>query len=247
MQWFSMQSAGNSFAVIDGRGKNLDFPLLAKELCAKRNADGFMALGESETADFQMHFYNRDGSRAAMCGNGCRCICRFAWELGLVDEAMTVQTDAGVIPGKRLSESRYQIRLPVPEKIRQQIQPGVDFCVCGVPHAAVETAQIKKEALYGRARALRKELDCNVNFYTRLDGTTVKVLTYERGVEDFTPACGTGCGALAAVLHAAGKLPENCLTAINPGGTLEMEITESSIFQTGKVEILYKGVFCNTP
>ena len=152
---------------------------------------------------------------------------------------MTVQTDAGVIPGARLSASRYQIGLPVPTEIRLKLRPGVDFCVCGVPHAVAEVEEIKKEALLAKARQLRQELDCNVNFYARLDGATVKILTYERGVENFTPACGTGCGAVAAVLHTAEKIPSNQLTAINSGGELKMEIVKNRIFQTGNTEVVH--------
>ena len=233
-----MRSAGNSFMVVDGRGQNLDYPAMARNLCSMVNADGFMVLGESQTADFRLHFYNRDGSGAAMCGNGCRCICKFAYDLGLVGEDMTVQTDAGVIPGRRLDDIRYRVGLPAPEKVEFQMKPGVDFCVCGVPHAVVRAENLKKEALYDRARALRYELCSNVDFYTVLTPDRVAVLTYERGVEDFTPACGTGCGAVTAILYAAGKLPKKTLTAINPGGELKMEIKPERIFQTGTIEIL---------
>ena len=236
MQWLHMQSVGNSFAVIDGRGENLNYPEVAKRLCSVAGTDGFIALDESKIADFRMHFYNRDGSRASMCGNGCRCICRFAYDLGLVGEDMTVQTDAGLVPGKRLSHSRYRIGLPAAGDIRLQIRPGVDFCVCGVPHAVVEVT--KKEALLAWAKDLRWAYDCNVNFYTRLGENLVEAVTFERGVEDFTPACGTGCGAITAVLYTSGNLPEKKLTAINPGGKLNMQMTEEFIFQTGNAEVL---------
>ena len=235
MQWFYMQSVGNSFAVIDGRGENLNYPEVAKRLCSVAGTDGFIALDESKIADFRMHFYNRDGSRAAMCGNGCRCICRFAYELGLVGESMTVQTDAGINTGERLSMNCYQIGLPAPTEIRLNFIPGVDFCICGVPHAVVEATN--KEALPETARLLRKDLNCNVNFYTPLGESVVEAVTFERGVEDFTPACGTGCGAIAAVLYAAGKLPGKILTAINPGGQLHLQIQDDRIFQTGETQI----------
>ena len=73
-----MNGAGNDFMVIDARGKELDFSKLAVELCKLTGADGFMAVDEPESADFKLHFYNADGSRGEMCGNGARCICRYA-------------------------------------------------------------------------------------------------------------------------------------------------------------------------
>ena len=96
MQCWYMSGAGNDFMVIDGRGLTLDYEALAKRLCAITGADGFMAVDHSDVADFRLHFYNSDGSRGEMCGNGSRCICRFAYENGIAGECMTVQTDAGI-------------------------------------------------------------------------------------------------------------------------------------------------------
>ena len=76
--WY-MNGAGNDFMVLDARGKSMDFASLAVELCKLENADGSMAPDVSETGDFRLHFYNSDGSRGEMCGNGARCIFRFAY------------------------------------------------------------------------------------------------------------------------------------------------------------------------
>ena len=86
MQCWHMSGAGNDFMVIDARGLTLDFEKMAKELCALSGADGFMAVDHSEKADFKLHFYNSDGSRGEMCGNGSRCICRFAYDHGIAGE-----------------------------------------------------------------------------------------------------------------------------------------------------------------
>ena len=67
--WY-MSGAGNDFMVIDARGLALDFTALAKELCTKKGCDGFMAVDYSDKAHFKLHFYNADGSRGEMCGNG---------------------------------------------------------------------------------------------------------------------------------------------------------------------------------
>ena len=92
--WY-MNGAGNDFMVIDARGKELDFEKLALELCPITGADGFMAVDYSDKADFRLHFYNSDGTRGEMCGNGARCICRFAYDNGIAGENMVVETDAG--------------------------------------------------------------------------------------------------------------------------------------------------------
>ena len=83
MQCWYMNGAGNDFMVIDARGQKLDFSKLAVELCKLTGADGFMATDVSDVADFRLHFYNSDGSRGEMSGNGSRCICRFAFDNGI--------------------------------------------------------------------------------------------------------------------------------------------------------------------
>ena len=114
MKIWHMNGAGNDFVVLDARDQKLDFAALAKKLCARTGADGFMALDQSEIADFRLHFYNSDGSRGEMCGNGSRCICRFAYENGIVKtDDMMIETDAGLVPGRRLSESQYQVQLAI--------------------------------------------------------------------------------------------------------------------------------------
>ena len=100
--WY-MNGAGNDFMVMDARGLQLDYKALAVEYCKITGADGFMAVDYSDTADFRLHFYNSDGSRGEMCGNGARCICRFAYDNGIAGEKMVVQTDAGLVPGMELT------------------------------------------------------------------------------------------------------------------------------------------------
>ena len=77
----------------------------------------------------------------------------------------------------------------------------------------------------------------NVNFYTWQDSQTVQILTFERGVEDFTLACGTGSGAVAAVLWAQGKVPDGFLTVENPGGTLAVTVSGDA----GQIQLLLEG------
>ena len=245
MQVWHMSGAGNDFMVVDARGKELDFQNLSKKLCAITGADGFMAVDHSDVADFRLHFYNADGSRGEMCGNGARCICKFAYDLGIAGENMVVQTDAGLVPGQRLSQEQYRVQLNNPSSLdlrRKEQIAYVELGDPGVPHAVVEVPGLTydmREALWDRALALRDDpafpKGANVNFFTKLTDRTVRVLTFERGVEDYTLACGTGSGSVGVVLWAQGVLPDGqALQVENPGGILQVTVTGVA----GKVETL---------
>ncbi len=230
MKIWHMNGAGNDFVVLDARGLTLDFPSLAKNLCARTGADGFMALDNAEDADFRLHFYNSDGSRGEMCGNGSRCICRFAYDNGIAGEKMTIQTDAGLVYGQRLSQEQYQVQLNNPGILdleRKAAIAYVELGCPGVPHAVLEIPGLSwddRDALRQQAKTLRFDpafpKGANVNFYTWLGEARIRILSYERGVEDYTLACGTGTASTACALWAAGKLPGDKLIAENPGGTL---------------------------
>ena len=255
--WY-MNGAGNDFMVMDARDKQLDFSALALELCKLAGADGFMAVDHSDVADFRLDFYNSDGSRGELCGNGARCICRFAHDIGLVGDTMVVQTDAGLVPGQRLDESTYRVRLNNPGILDLNRKGDIAYVELGnpgVPHAVAEyTGDLWADGEVQRDyfTALRHDpafpKGANVNFYQWLTEDAVRVLTFERGVEDFTLACGTGSGSVAAALWLTGKLPGGRLAVENPGGTLrfELEGTETegtSILMTGPAERLgeYEG------
>ena len=231
--WY-MNGAGNDFMVLDARGGEYDFEALTIKLCKLTGADGFMAVDQAEGADFRLHFYNSDGSRGEMCGNGARCICRFAHENGIAGETMTVRTDAGLVYGCRLSENQYRVKLNNPGILdlhRKGDIAYVELGMPGVPHAVAEFAGdlwAEKENLKETMRALRFDpafpKGANVNFYTWTGPEAVRILTFERGVEDFTLACGTGSGSVAAALWTQGKVPGGHLTVENPGGTLAVTV-----------------------
>ena len=251
LTYVRMTGAGNNFCVLDARGKALDLEGLAIELCKKHGTDGFMALDRSEKCDFRLHFYNADGSRGEMCGNGARCICRFAYDLGIAGTHMTVETDAGVVEGWRLEENFYRVKLNNPgvvDLLRKQDTAYIELGCPGIPHAVREVPGLcwsMRDSLRPLGRALRYDKafpkGANVNFYTWLSPHTIRILTYERGVEDFTLACGTGSGSVAAVLYLAGQLPGKHLSVENPGGTLKVTLeaqgqTITALYLEGKAE-----------
>ena len=253
MNVYYMNGAGNDFMVIDARGLTLDFSKLALKLCKLSGADGFMAVDHSEIADFKLHFYNADGSRGEMCGNGARCICRFAYDHGIAGETMTVETDAGLVPGWRIDENQYKVRLNNPSILDLSRKGSIAYAELGdpgVPHAVAEydgNLWADADCIWDHMRQLRYDpafpKGANVNFYQPIREGEVKVLPFERGVEDFTLACGTGCGSIASVLWKKGQLPGNVLTAHNRGGTLKVTIDGlegeiTSILLEGPTEVV---------
>ena len=253
MQAWYMSGAGNDFMVIDARGKELNFSAMALELCKLAGCDGFMAVDHSDKADFRLHFYNSDGSRGEMCGNGSRCVSRFAFDNGIAPENMTIETDAGIIDSLRLSENRYRVKLNNPGILDLHRKPDaayVELGSPGVPHAVAEVPDLEhdqREALLDYARGLRHDpafpKGANANLYRILGPERVRILTFERGVEDYTLACGTGSGSVACVLWTKGLLPTGKVSVENPGGTLDFEITGSdgkvtSLLMSGPADVL---------
>ena len=253
MKVLHMSGAGNDFMVVDARGGDLELSRMAKDLCALSGADGFMAVDHSDVADFRLHFYNSDGSRGEMCGNGSRCVCRFAYEHGIAGETMVVQTDAGLVSGRRLSESQYRVKLNNPgvaDLNRKEHIAYVELGDPGVPHAVKEIPGLvwsDMEDLRKTAVSLRHDpafpKGANVNFYTWTGENSVRVLTYERGVEDYTLACGTGGGSTAVTLWLRGQLPGGALTAETRGGILKVTVagheeTVTSVLLEGPTELV---------
>lgn len=251
MRVFHMSGAGNDFAVIDARGLYVDMEKTAVALCAALKTDGFMALDQTPEGQLRLHFYNSDGMRGEMCGNGARCICRFAYDLGLAGEQITLHTDAGVVVGQRLAQDRYRVRLNLPSvadlhrleacSYVELGDPGVPHCMIRVPGLCWDMA----EDLRCRGKLLRYHpafpKGANVNFYDKLQPSVARILTYERGVEDFTLACGTGSTSLAVSLFLQGQLPGNVLTVENRGGNLTVTVEA----RDGEITALYlEGPAC---
>ena len=253
MNVWHMSGAGNDFMVVDARDQNYDFEAMAIELCKITGADGFMAVDYSDKADFRLHFYNSDGTRGEMCGNGARCICRYAYDNKIAGAEMVVETDAGLVPGWRLDTEMYRVKLNNPGVLDLNRLPDAAYIELGnpgVPHAVREVPGLsyeKKDDYHAMAKALRHDpafpKGANANMYTWTGENAIRVLTYERGVEDFTLACGTGTASTACVLWAEGKLPGGHLLAENQGGLLEVTLATqgseiTSILLEGPTEVV---------
>lgn len=272
MKFTKMHGAGNDFIIINNIEEG--FPreklgLLAEKLCRRKfsiGADGLMAVeAPEEGGDFKMLFYNSDGSLGEMCGNGARCIARYGYEKGLAGEVQNIETTAGIVTGCRLSKRRYKIRLNDITEMKFGILCGeiecdyVELGTPGLPHAVVELQGLRDilnspENIPETIKDMGKEMrfhknfpkGANVNFYEVAGKDEIYELTYERGVEDFTLACGTGTGAVVSVLTKPGRVSGKNVCVHVPGGELFIDIekennAQSAIYLTGDTNIVAEG------
>lgn len=259
-----MHGAGNSFVLIENRNgelRGVDPGELAVLLCSGNagfRADGMIVItGAEELADFGMLFYNADGSIGEMCGNGARCLARYGVEHGMVKnpEKIRIAATAGLVLAKKITQEQYEVRLNDPSVIdlhRRVTVFGTDYDCSyvelgkpGIPHAVVEIEEEKiknPDRLRETGRALRHSSTfprgANVTFACMTGKQTVRAITFERGVEDFTLACGTGCGATAVTFRMRGKIPENPVEIEMPGGHLSVNVEINS---SGVHDILLRG------
>ena len=270
MKFWKMNGAGNDFLILNNleeRQRAEDFPRLARTLCERHlsiGADGFMVVeAPVQGGDYRMLFFNSDGTVGEMCGNGARCICRYGYEAGLAGEVQRVETTAGMVTGERIDRRRYRVRLNDPTTIRLDCPVEVDGVTypcayvelgCpGLPHAAVPFPGLR-EADEDKLRELGRRLrwhpafpkGANVNFYELTGQDQLYEHTFERGVEDFTYACGTGTGSVVTVLTLQGKVSGHNVRARMPGGELVIDVERdrdrvTDLYLTGPTNIVCKG------
>ncbi len=232
---YKMTGSGNDFVFVDGRLRDAAAwaPEEIRALCDRHRgvgADGFAVVEPGSGPDaVRFHFYNSDGGRAPMCGNGALCATRMAAHLELANPAgMVLETDAGVYRSRCLDGPGERAELvlgdlPAPSSSPVALAAGereAHLAVVGVPHLVVLVDEVAEIRILERGRALRSDpalgpSGANVNFVSRLASGEWAMRTYERGVEGETLACGTGAVACASVLALSGRieLPQALRTA----------------------------------
>ena len=270
MRFWKMNGAGNDFVILNNLEEHLpleQLPQIARTLCERHmsiGADGLMVVdAPSQGGDYRMLFYNSDGSVGEMCGNGARCICRYGYENGLAGETQTVETTAGIVTGRRIDQRLYRIRLNDPTTVRLDSPveaDGVTY-VCsyvelgypGLPHAVVPIPGLRgrpEAELFALGRKLRAHpafpKGANVNFFDVEGPGRIWERTFERGVEGFTYACGTGTGSVAAVLTLQGAVSGRAVAVQMTGGELVVDVerrgsTVEHLFLTGPTNLVAKG------
>lgn len=264
MKFTKMHGAGNDFVIINSLTEQIDpdsIPALARSLCDRRlgiGADGLMITARSEIADFKLLFFNADGSLGEMCGNGARCIFRYGYEHGLCGENAVLETTAGLVTGERISDTLYRIRLNDPTVIDlHRSAEGFDCSYIelgspGLPHAILlkdDWDETDKKELFDLGRRLRYSAafpkGANVSFVKLIDFRSVKAITFERGVEDFTLACGTGSGSIVTALTLMGLVSGDDVAVSMPGGKLIVTIADKEnakgLYLTGPTCVVFEG------
>ena len=264
MDFVKMHGAGNDFIIVNNIEEKIpDEKLgdLAEKICHRRfsiGADGFMVIDSPEYGgDYKMKFYNADGSFGEMCGNGARCVARYGYENGLAGKVQNIETIAGMVKGYRETDSLYRIRLNDVTTMEEREAEAcgsrirctyVELGDPGIPHVVLEIPGLMikgKEELRELGKTLRHHeifpKGANVNFYDVIDNDNVSVLTYERGVEDFTLACGTGAGSVVAVLTDKKLVSGDHVKVSVPGGELFITVSEDGLFLTGPTAIVAEG------
>lgn len=241
-------ASGNDFVIFHAFEK-ADRSQLARILCDRQNgigADGLIVLVPHEQHDFEWEFYNADGSTASMCGNGSRACAHYARRFGLASSSMAFLTGAGVIKAQ-VEGNMVQSDLTPPVIVNREIvESGMKWWLIdtGVPHLITFDADIEHFNI-DLARTLRHRYNANVNIArVNIDGT-LRVRTYERGVEDETLACGTG---MAASFYRAvqERLVED-QTQVFPksGETLYLGLEEGVITFKGEVKGVFETIWRN--
>lgn len=258
-----MSGSGNDFIIIDNRKKDLpvsDLGGLARSLCRRKlslGADGLIVIEPSNQADFRWRFFNADGSRAEMCGNGARCVSRFAYLNGITDAVLSFETDAGIIAAK-VQENRVKIHMidPVELVLDRKIKSSGETMILssintGVPHVVLEVDDVNTADVVALGRTLRyhdifQPAGTNVNFASLLEKGRFAIRTYERGVEDETLACGTGCVAAALVMAAKKGLESPIDLETRSGSSLRVYFNHDEggfdrIFLEGDARLISSG------
>jgi diaminopimelate epimerase len=272
-------ASGNDFVIVQFKANISRLKSLAQKMCDRRygvGADGLLVLEKSRIADVKMRIFNPDGSQAQMCGNGARSVALWAkskvkrptrWRESPRSK-VKIETKAGIINAQVNGENvkikltdPTNLKLNLPIKVNKRTL-HVNFINTGVPHAVIFVADLDKIEVVNLGRQIRYHkrftpAGTNVDFVEVLDNNSIKIRTYERGVEDETLACGTG--VVAAALLYAKRYP--CLTgrqALSVRSKLNI-LTKSrevlkvyfnregnkfkNVWLEGKARIVYKGAY----
>ncbi len=262
LDFFKMVAAGNDFIVADNRLGIVAHPVfLAKKLCDRKfsiGADGLLLLENSKKADVRMRIFNPDGSQAEMCGNGVRCLAKFAFEKKIAKNSHSIETLAGtifafvrgddVVKAKMVEPKGLRLNVPVSAKGARHLLNLIDT---GVPHAVKVLASVDEADVEGLGRVLRRHpffspRGSNVNFMSFGPGAWVHIRTYERGVEGETLACGTGSTAGALVAAALKNFKSPVKVKTRSGETLKVYFLKKEgrfeeVYLEGRVTTSFRG------
>lgn len=261
--FYKMSGAGNDFIIIDNRNQivaDKDLSGFIASICRRKmsaGADGLILIEASDKFDFRWRFFNSDGSKAEMCGNGARCAARFAHVTGIAGTTLSFETEAGVISAQ-INEDRVKVKMPDPSDLKlayplklSNRSLEISSINTGVPHTVVMVEQVADVDVVTLGREIRLHqtfapAGTNANFVQRSKGDAIEIRTYERGVEDETLACGTG--AIAGAIISASRFKMNSPVDVKTRSGEYLTIYFSAkdgqfddIYMEGGARIIYSG------
>jgi diaminopimelate epimerase len=256
-----MVASGNDFIIIDNRSNfyRLEWTSL---LCDRKHgigADGVLLLENSRIAHLKMRIINSDGTEVQMCGNGARCIAKYSNLIDIAGVEVRIETLAGLIYAF-VNKDNVKVQLTNPKDIQINQKLNVDdkqieyhFINTGVPHVVIIEDDLEKIDVAVLGRKIRYHSNfqpsgTNVNFIKIIDSKTIKIRTYERGVEEETLSCGTGSAAGACISYLL-NLTKPPITVLTKGQEELIIYFENnlgritSLFLEGKVKFVFEGKF----
>lgn len=264
ISFYKMVASGNDFVVVDNRRQVIkDATAFARTICRPHLgavADGLLLFESSKKAHFKMRIVNSDGSEAAACGNGFRCIALYAHEILKYSSSMRFESGSGIIEGHVGPKGRVKVQLIKPRIFETDSVIEVrgnrlhySFLDTGVPHTVIFVEGLPRVEVAEIGKAIRhhahfQPFGTNVNFVEVKSKKEIAVRTYERGVEDETLACGTGSTASAVVSVLKGYAESPVSVQTKGGENLRIEIFKKgseieNVFLEGKAQFVYKGEY----
>jgi diaminopimelate epimerase len=262
ISFHKLVGTGNDFLVIDNRKQIVTDPAsFSVKNCARHTgvgADGVILLEKSTSADIMMRIFNADGSEAEMCGNGMRCAAWAATKILKMKKELKFETLAG-INETNVTDTSVRVKLPDPIDFRDyapiEVKDGIFyfyFLNTGVPHCVIFEENLDTFPVAAIGKEIRyhphfQPAGTNVNFVHIQDSSTIRVRTYERGVEDETLACGTGSTASAIISALVKKCvpPVTVLTQGKEKLVIDFKTSMynvSDVFLDGPVQYVYEGI-----
>ena len=254
IEFYKYQGAGNDFIILDNRNNNYpEFSIdQVKKICDRHfgiGGDGLILLNQKEGYDFEMKYYNSDGKESSMCGNGGRCLVRFAWHIGIHKNMYHFTAIDGEHEAEIDMNDMIRLKMQNVKNIEQHANHSI--LNTGSPHFVKFANNVNKVDVVETGREIRYSKEfapdgINVNFVESLDEDSIFIRTYERGVEDETLSCGTGVTA-AALVSAHNDNGFNRVEVKTPGGHLSVEFEKlddnhfENIWLCGPADLVFKG------
>ncbi|MFI5155018.1 MAG: diaminopimelate epimerase [Chitinophagales bacterium] len=253
IHFFKYQGTGNDFVILDNR--SWIYSSLTQEqirfLCDRRfgvGADGLMLLNTKLDYDFEMKYYNADGRESTMCGNGGRCMVKFAYHLGIHTDKYYFCAADGDHEAEIDDDGSVSLKMVDVDSYEED---HGDYVInTGSPHYVKIVSDVMDYDVFEKGMDIRYSSEfakegINVNFVEQKGADEILVRTYERGVEDETLSCGTGVVASALICH-HNEVGYNDVTVLTKGGRLVVEfdrVEESfkNIWLCGPAEMVFEG------